>query len=168
MDLRDWFAVALIAATVVRIVASIVAGTIEAARSGARFGPGGKAHAGEVILDFARFGDGVGALLVVALTGLLYWRLHIGTRWYVGRRLALLGTALAGAVAVAGLAEVVGYVLYLSDQERVAASIAAVVGEGLSYTIIAMAAAVAMYRLTWQIDEQLVAEAPPEQGAQPA
>src|SRR3954454_18567288 len=92
MDLRDWFAIALIAATAVRIIASIIAGSIAALRDNeSRFASGGKAHAGEVILSFARFGDGVGALVMVALVGLLYWRVQARRQWYAGRRLALVG-----------------------------------------------------------------------------
>ena len=64
--------------------------------------------------------------------------------------------------AVAAIAEIVGYGLYLSEQEQIASSMTAIVGEGLAFTIISLAAAVAMYRVTWQIDEQIVDALPPE------
>ena len=162
MDLRDWFAIALIAAATTRIVASVIAGTIEAVRdSQDRFGSGGKTHAGEVVLGFARFGDGVGALIMAALVGVLYWRVQARKHWYAGRHLALVGMALALLTAAAAVAEVIGYALYLSDQQRIAASMTSIVGEGIAFTIISIAAAIAMYRVTWPIDEQIVSTLPP-------
>jgi hypothetical protein len=148
--LVGWFAAALIAAVVIRMVASLIAGFVELSRDD-RFGFSGKNRTGVGILEFTEFGDGIGALL--------YWHVRTQTDWFAGRQLALLTTVLAALTAVASFASIVGYALYLNGRGNADAMVAAV-GRGASFGLIAVVAAVAAYRVTWQIDEQFAAPAP--------
>jgi hypothetical protein len=160
-DLSQWLAVALAVAIAIRVVASVVAGLIKWARpAGEQFGVDNKFRAGTIILDFVRFGDGVGALLVLALAAALYWHVRTHGAWYAGRGLAIVGVGLAALTAVAALLSILGYALYLSRGSQVADTMVAVVGEGLAYALVASAAAVAIHRLTWRIDEQLAVADP--------
>ena len=67
-DVLEWLVLALLAAVATKIVASVISGFIEWARSGNQFDFDRKHRAGDVILQFTAFGDGVTGLLLLLPT----------------------------------------------------------------------------------------------------
>src|SRR3954470_12892736 len=136
-DVLEWLVLALLAAVAIKIVSSVISGFIEWARSGNQFDFDRKHRAGDVILQFTAFGDGVTGLLLLSIAGLVYWHIRTRPAWFHGRRLALTTTVLAAVTALAALLAIVGYALYLSGQSRIAGPLVGYAGRELSDAIIA-------------------------------
>jgi hypothetical protein len=165
-DLRDWFLLALLASAAIRILAWVLSGLIEWSRARETFGPAGKHRAGDIILRLTNFGDGVQALLLLAVAVLLYTQVWRRQAWFNGRPFALWTAAMAALTTVAALVGIIGHALLLSGQPGVASTMVGYVGSGLADALIAAVAAFASYRLTWSIDEQVLA-APIAEGEDP-
>jgi hypothetical protein len=157
-DLRDWFVVALLAVVAVRIIASVVAGIVEWARSstaGVSFVPT-RYRVGSVLMKFSEFGDGIGGLLLLAVAFVIYSRVRSQGDWYRGRSIALLAVVLSGLTAIGAVLNAVGWTIYLTGaQGREAAAIIQVDGLDLANVLLASLTGLALYRLTWRLDEQI-------------
>ena len=152
-DPGEWAAIGLLAACVIRIVGSLIAGLIEGSRNSEPFGEG-KRQAGLVLLRVTSFVDGDAVLLLI-VTIVLYLYVRTHPVWFRGRNLALFTTVLSALTALGSLLSIVGYALLRSGQPQIAADMTDDVGRGLAYVVVAIVAGVAAYRLTWSIDEQL-------------